>query len=565
MISPVWDRAKLAMRLLAIDPTGLGGAWVRARSGPVRDYLTRAIHSFPGKMTKIHNGISDEQLFGGVDLSSTLATGKVVLQQGLLQVPQVLILPMAERCPAELAARISGALDKQHGHSLIALDEGFADNEGLPSALTDRLALHLDLEDLPLGETDAFVVYDPKIEAAIDRLANVSVPAQTMTDLTITALRLGVISMRAPLLALRAAKAHAAMNDRSEVNTDDLLAAAELVLAPRATQFPTNDDDDPLQPPEPPETQPDDMENIDTKSSATGDTMQAPIDLILEATAAMLPQDLLDRVATQAALRTATASNGAGSKTKGNRRGRPIPSRQGRLDGISRIDLIATLRAASPWQPLRQKMAAQKRDGIMIRPTDIRTKRFTESSDRLLIFVVDASGSAAMTRLSEAKGAVELLLAEAYARRDHVALVAFRGEGANILLPPTRSLVQTKRRLAALPGGGGTPLAAGLKAAMEMSIAARGKGMSPTVALLTDGKANIALDGTANRQAANDDATNMALKMRKIGTPSLVIDMGPRAQRPLEALAQTMAAPYIPLPRADAKRLSAAVSTALEG
>ena len=119
-----------------------------------------------------------------------------------------------------------------------------------------------------------------------------------------------------------------------------------------------------------------------------------------------------------------------------------------------------------------------------------------------MIFTVDASGSAAMARLGEAKGAVELLLAQAYARRDHVALVAFRGETAETILQPTRSLVQTKRQLASLAGGGGTPLAAGLKAALDLAQQARGRGLTPTIITLTDGRANLALAGTASRVPA---------------------------------------------------------------
>jgi magnesium chelatase subunit D len=227
------------------------------------------------------------------------------------------------------------------------------------------------------------------------------------------------------------------------------------------------------------------------------------------------------------------------------------------------VDLISTLRAAAPWQPLRRRQAATDQR-LHVRQGDIRTKRYQEQSDRLLIFVVDASGSAAMTRLAEAKGAVELLLGEAYARRDHVALVAFRGEGAEVLLPPTRSLVQTKRRLAALPGGGGTPLAAGLSAAVELARTAQGRGMTPTLALITDGRANIALDGRADRQQAGADAMRLARAVRGQAIPGLVIDMSPRPQRQLEALAAEMGAPYLPMPRADAGRLSTAVSATLD-
>ncbi|HDR28901.1 VWA domain-containing protein, partial [Rhodovulum sp.] len=378
------------------------------------------------------------------------------------------------------------------------------------------------------------------------------------------AVRLGVHSLRAPMLALRTARTLAAIAGNDEVGVDDLTAAVELVLAPRATQFPEAEDDQPPeQPPDqpPPEPEPDKGEQDEGEGQSLDDL---PLqDILLEAARATLPADLLAMLAAKRANRGGGGNSGAGAKRKGNRRGRPIPSRRGRLETGARLDVISTLRAAAPWQTIRKQESRFERS-LHIRSDDFRIKRFEEKSDRLLIFVVDASGSAAMTRLAEAKGAVELLLAEAYARRDHVALVAFRNEGAELLLPPTRSLVQTKRRLAALPGGGGTPLAAGLKVALEVAIQSKGRGMTPTVALLTDGRANIALDGSANRTLAGEDAERMATAIRLQGFPAMVIDMGQRPERSLKALADTLGAPYIPLPRADANRLSSAVSAALD-
>jgi len=182
----------------------------------------------------------------------------------------------------------------------------------------------------------------------------------------------------------------------------------------------------------------------------------------------------------------------------------------------------------------------------------------------LLVFTVDASGSAAMARLGEAKGAVELLLARAYAKRDHVALIAFRGSGADLLLPPTRSLVQTKRRLASLPGGGGTPLAAGLQSAFTLLGQARAEGLSPMLILLTDGRANIALDGSANRAQATEESLQLADAIATTRCPSVVLDLGTRPQPALEKIANRLQGRYLPLPRADAHRMSAALSTALK-
>ncbi|MFT4782404.1 MAG: magnesium chelatase subunit D [Paracoccaceae bacterium] len=562
-LHPSWQRAELALTLLAIDPAGLGGIWLRARSGPVRDRLVAALAGLPLPCRKIHPAISDEQLFGGVDLSNTLNTGKVVYQEGILARATALVMPMAERTSSALSARLSAALDKDTGHCLIALDEGVDPEETLPSALVDRLALHLDLDDVPWLETREFSINKLSIAHPVGRLHDIVVPDSALADMTSIAVRLGIDSLRAPLLGLRAAKAHAALCARGVVTTEDLKVAAELVLGPRATQMPEPPADD--MPPDQPEPDTQDapeqskeQETVDGQSE-----MEIPQEVVLEAVKALLPADLLARIAASKAPKSSSQGGGAGAKKKSNRRGRPIPSRQGRLDGTSKIDLIATLRAAAPWQAVRAKMAPHHQ-ALHIRTPDIRTKRFEEKSDRLLIFVVDASGSAAVSRLAEAKGAVELLLAEAYARRDHVALIAFRGIRADLLLPPTRSLVQTKRRLCALPGGGGTPLASGLKVALELAMSARGKGMTPTVALLTDGRANIALDGTANRKAANDDAELLARSLRSYETPALVIDMGARPTKPLEALARTMHAPYIALPRADAQRLSSAVSAAID-
>jgi magnesium chelatase subunit D len=201
----------------------------------------------------------------------------------------------------------------------------------------------------------------------------------------------------------------------------------------------------------------------------------------------------------------------------------------------------------------------------LVRAADIRLKRFRETSDRVLIFAVDASGSAAFARLAEAKGAIELLLGQAYARRDHVSLLAFRGLAAELLLPPTRSLVQTKRRLAGVPGGGGTPLASALQLALATAVQARQRGMTPTIALLTDGRGNIALDGTADRARAEEEATLLARRIRASATPTLVIDVANRPQPALKTLAQIMDAPYLALPRADARRLSSVLGEALDG
>lgn len=330
---------------------------------------------------------------------------------------------------------------------------------------------------------------------------------------------------------------------------DDLRTAAALVLGPRARILP----EDSAQP-----------AGSQTATPAEADPGASGADrlddLLLEAARTTLPAGLLDRLAGKAA----GGGSGAGGAHRGNRRGRPLAPRRGR-PGAGRIDIVATLRAAAPWQAIRRAALTPlcAPASVIIRMEDVRLRRFEERSDRLLIFAVDASGSAAHARLAEAKGAVEILLSEAYVRRDHAALVAFRGQDAQLLLPPTRSLVQVRRRLAALPGGGATPLAHGLNAALRLAEEARGRGMSPGLAVLTDGRANIALDGRPGRAAAGADAATVARALRAREVPAVVIDLGLRAEPQLRDLARTMGAAYIALPRADARGISGAVGAAL--
>jgi magnesium chelatase subunit D len=385
------------------------------------------------------------------------------------------------------------------------------------------------------------------------------VPDSTISDLAQVAFRLGITSLRAPLQALALARASAALSGETEVGEPDLLTAVELVLAPRATQFPEPRPRTGRSP-----TRRRTMRRRTGRCRHRRRHPHIPAEMMLEAARAMLPPDLLARMEAGRAARNAAAASGTGAAKKGNRRGRPLPSRAGRLGSDTRVDLVATLRAAAPWQPLRRQTTGQD-DRLHVRMSDVRVRQFEERSDRAIIFVVDASGSAALARLAEAKGAIELLLGEAYARRDHVALVAFRGDGADILLPPTRSLVQTKRRLGQLPGGGGTPLASGLRAALDLAELARGKGMTPSIALLTDGRANVDLAGIANRAQAAEDAKLMARAIRAKGMTGLVIDTGLRPTRGLDDLAREMRVPYLPLPRADARAVSSAVDAALEG
>lgn len=545
-------RATLALRLLALDPAGLGGVALRARVGPARDAFTALL---PARCIRLHPALSTETLTGGIDIAQSLAQTRIVRHPGLLDQPdRLLVLSMAERATSTMTAPLCAMLDRKGHQGVIALDESGEDDDGLPPALADRLAFHVDFGGL--GMHDFPVTPDAPL-AGTQALTGVKYDAQVLRELTDLCAMLGISSLRATSSALRAARAHAALMGRSLIAAEDVAVAAELVLAPRATQLP--------QDPPPTEAPPpkDDADDSADQTSNTADSLSLPKEMLLAAIRTALPADLL--AGTGSALAHNSSGSGAGRKRVGNRRGRPLPARDGGPRGSQpRVDLVATLRAAVPWQQLR-KSRNPERTGPIIAPSDLRFKRFEDLSDRLLVFAVDASGSAALARLAEAKGAVELLLADAYASRDHVALIAFRGRTADLLLPPTRSLVQTKRRLADLPGGGGTPLASGLKAGLETILPALRKGLTPVLILLTDGRGNIDLNGQADRPQAASDAAAMAAQIATTGTRCIVIDTGRRPEPALRDLALSLRGRHVSLPQADAHALSRTVNASLAG
>ncbi len=288
---------------------------------------------------------------------------------------------------------------------------------------------------------------------------------------------------------------------------------------------------------------------------------------LLQAAAARLPADLLASLlagGTRSTAASRTPATGTGRRAPAQRtgsRGRPLGVQPGEPRAGARLDLVQTLRAAAPWQALRRSTTGPASAlAVQVRREDFRWRRYAQPRQTLTLFAVDASGSQAMRRLAEAKGAVELLLADCYVRRDKVALLAFRGTSAQVLLSPTRSLVRAKRCLAELPGGGGTPLAAGIDAARALADAAVRQGYRPLLVLITDGRANVGRQGQPGRPQAQADALAAARLWRQGGCAALLLDtsLPPQAQ----ALAQAMGARYMALPCADAHLLAKAVADA---
>ena len=176
-------RAKTALCLLAVDPAGLAGLWLRARAGPVRDTLMAGLGVIALPQRRMHPEIGDDALFGGLDLVATLQAGVPVVSAGMLARPSLLVLAMAERSGAGLAARLGRALDTP-AHCVLAVDEGADADETLPAALRDRLGLFVDLNAVIWSDTGDLALDRAAIDAARLRLADVKTPKDAVAALT---------------------------------------------------------------------------------------------------------------------------------------------------------------------------------------------------------------------------------------------------------------------------------------------------------------------------------------------------------------------------------------------
>ena len=524
------QQAGLAVALAVGAPNTFGGIRIVGAQTPARDALVASL----GDTRRLPIAVDASRLLGGIDLTATLALGRPIFARGLLAEDAApLVVPSAERIETEtaalLAALLDGTLSDATGdpiapRPILAFDEAMADDPPLDPRLAERLAFTLPSSARP----DAMYELPPDWRScALDDALR--------AELAALPLAFGVPSMRIAIQLADAAKAIAAIGGHPSARDEDAETAARLVLAPRARIRP----DGAQEPPPPPQdASPDAEPPPDDKDGETETGEMA--DRLVDAIAASLDPAVLQSLAAQEPQRARRGR--AGAKVKGAR-GRPSGVRAGVPGPMGRLALVETLTAAAPWRALRSARAG----AIPVRKSDLRIQRTKARAATLTIFCVDASGSQALARMAEAKGAVETLLGQAYVRRDEVALVAFRRDGAEVLLPPTSSLTRAKRALAALPGGGGTPLAAGLLAAHTLARRALADGKQPTLVVLTDARANVTLAGEGGREVAREEATAAARRIGADRLAAVVIDTASRPSEPARRLAEAMGARYAPL------------------
>ena len=581
------DTPRLALLLLAVEPRLRGIAF----AGPAGSGKSALLHGLaallpdlPFEMLPL--GSDEEALLGGLDLEATLARGARVVRHGLLARADGGLLA-AEDCnllPEGTVNLLLGALDagevriEREGLSLrspcrLRLVATFDPAEGPPRAhLLDRIGLIVPLPRLgPAGargeivrrhlsppadlwEEDLDVLRDV-VAVARASLGDIRLSETQARELATAAVALGVQGHRADLFAQLAARASAALALREAVQREDLELAVRLVLVPRATQQPTAPPTDP-----PPATETPPQSSQDTPDTPPDPPTEPPADGDVELTEevlAALAIDLPDVLATLPFRSARGGRSGSRGSTDGTR-GRHVTSVPG-TPREGRLDVIATLRAAARWQRLRPRGARR----VAVRAEDLRIKRFRDKAGALFLFAVDASGSMALNRMRQAKGAVHALLEKAYVNRDRVALMSFRGQGAELLLPPTGSVELLRRAVDQIPTGGGTPLAATLVAALEVAQQARRRGLQNVVlVLLTDARANVGLK--ADRAGVEDELRQLALLTAASGLKALVIDTQRSylSQGSAQKLAAWLGGQYLYLPGASGATIAAAAQSA---
>jgi magnesium chelatase subunit D len=610
------EEAKLALLLLAVDPL-IGGVLLRGEKGTAKSTLARGLAALlPGSapFVELPIGATEDRVVGSIDVTAALTGGGQRFRPGLLAAADggVLYVDEINLLPDHLvdvlldaAASGTNRVEREgisHAHpSRFLLVGSMNPEEGdLRPQLLDRFGLavavrtardpseraaavrrRLAFDADPVGAVAATEVAaaEAELRARLAQARPARLPDAVLDGVASLCAAVGAEGLRADLTICRAAAALAGWDGRLTVEAADVRRVAPLALAHRARR-------DPLEPAGLDEQRLSDALDEHVGGDNPHPTVQSPDPSGAsnaeepgragqdEAAASNLPpapgqeqapvepgRSGLAPLSFAGGRAPVQAAPAAGRRTPGeSRRGRVVGDRAPAGPPAS-VAVGATLRhaaarlAAAPGIPP---------DGAAMRPEDLREAIRVDRTATLIVLAVDASGSmGAPQRMEAAKGAVLGLLTDAYQRRDLVGLVAFWGDAAQVLLRPTGSVEVAQARLAGLPTGGRTPLAAGITTALQLvTTPARAATHRPVLVLVTDGRATSGPAGADPVAAASAAAD----AVRQAGVEAVVIDVegtaggsgGPGLGLARE-LAARMGGRHVPLPALTSDGLRRAV------